>query len=284
MNLCNSEEIKSLLSRHGFRFSKSMGQNFLIEDWVPREIAEASGATKAHCVLEIGAGIGVLTEQLAQLAGKVVSVELDTALLPILDETLEPFDNIEVISADILKLNLTQLIEEHFEGKTPMVCANLPYNITSPILMALIECVGFEKITIMIQKEVAERICAKAGDSDYGSFSIFCQYHCHTELLFEVPADCFMPAPKVTSAVLSLTPRPRPDCVDDPAHFFKVIRGGFAQRRKTLVNSLSSTLTQYSKEQVAQGIEACGLRADVRAQRLTIEDFAALSKQLREMK
>ncbi|MFI3250634.1 MAG: 16S rRNA (adenine(1518)-N(6)/adenine(1519)-N(6))-dimethyltransferase RsmA [Eubacteriales bacterium] len=282
MNLCNPNEIKQLLARHGFRFSKSMGQNFLIEDWVPTEIANQSGATTNHAMLEIGAGIGVLTQELAQRAGKVVSVELDRTLLPILAETLVEHENIEVITGDILKQNLDELVDEHFEGLTPLVCANLPYNITSPVLGLLIESGRFEKITVMIQKEVAERICAKAGDSDYGAFSVYCQYHCHTELLFEVPPTCFMPAPKVTSAVISLTPRHKPSEVDDPKHFFKVVKGGFAQRRKTLQNSLSSTMSQYSKEVVAEAIIACGLPADVRGQRLTIENFAMLSKILRE--
>ena len=194
MNLCNINEIKALLARHGFRFSKSMGQNFLIEDWVPSDIAYASGAKEGCGVLEVGPGIGPLTQQLAKRADKVVSVELDKALYPILAETMGHCENFELVSGDILKTDNPALVAEKFQGLSPLACANLPYNITSPAITALIEANCFQAITVMIQREVAQRICAKPGSSDYGAFSVYCQYHADCELLFVVPPTCFIPA------------------------------------------------------------------------------------------
>ena len=282
MDLCDISQIKALLARHGFRFSKSMGQNFLIEDWVPREIAKASGAHGDVGVLEIGPGIGCLTRELAGRAGKVVSVELDRSLLPILKETLAGRDNVEIVPGDILKLDIRQLVQSMpwFSGFA--ACANLPYNITTPAVTALIEAKCFFAITVIIQKEVAQRICARPGSKEYGAFSVYCQYYTDPELLFEVPPDCFIPAPKVTSAVVRMVPRPAPEEVDDPDHFFRVVKGAFALRRKTLLNSLSSVFGgQLSKEQLAQAIAACGLPADVRGERLSIPQFAQLSRVLR---
>ncbi|MCI9311566.1 MAG: 16S rRNA (adenine(1518)-N(6)/adenine(1519)-N(6))-dimethyltransferase RsmA [Lawsonibacter sp.] len=282
MDLCNINEIKSLLARHGFRFSKSMGQNFLIADWVPREIAKASGAHPDAGVLEIGPGIGCLTRELAGRAGKVVSVELDRSLLPILEETLTDRDNVEIVSGDILKLDIRQTILEMPWLSGFAACANLPYNITTPAITALIEAQCFFAITVMIQKEVAQRICAQPGSKDYGAFSVYCQYYTAPELLFEVPPDCFIPAPKVTSAVVRMVPRPAPAEVDDPDHFFRVVKAAFALRRKTLLNSLSANLGgQYTKETLSQAIAACGLPADVRGERLSIPQFAQLSRCLR---
>ena len=282
MDLCNINEIKSLLARHGFRFSKSMGQNFLIADWVPREIAKASGAHPDAGVLEIGPGIGCLTRELAGRAGKVVSVELDRSLLPILEETLAGRDNVEIVSGDILKLDIRQTILEMPWLSGFAACANLPYNITTPAITALIEAQCFFAITVMIQKEVAQRICAQPGSKDYGAFSVYCQYYTAPELLFEVPPDCFIPAPKVTSAVVRMVPRPAPEEVDDPDHFFRVVKAAFALRRKTLLNSLSANLGgQYTKETLSQAIAACGLPADVRGERLSIPQFAQLSRCLR---
>ena len=282
MDLCNINEIKSLLARHGFRFSKSMGQNFLIADWVPREIAKASGAHRDAGVLEIGPGIGCLTRELAGRAGKVVSVELDRSLLPILEETLADRDNVEIVSGDILKLDIRQTTLEMPWLSGFAACANLPYNITTPAITALIEAQCFFAITVMIQKEVAQRICAQPGSKDYGAFSVYCQYYTAPELLFEVPPDCFIPAPKVTSAVVRMVPRPAPAEVDDPDHFFRVVRAAFALRRKTLLNSLSANLGgQYTKETLSQAIAACGLPADVRGERLSIPQFAQLSRRLR---
>ena len=277
MDLCNVKDIKALLARHGFHFSKSMGQNFLIESWVPRDIAQASGADKGCGVLEIGPGIGPLTVQLAQLAGRVAAVELDKTLLPIL-----PYDNVQVIPGDVMKLDLPALVSEQFCSLTPIACANLPYNITTPAITALLEAKCFRAITVMIQREVALRICAAPGTADYGAFSVFCQYHARPELLFEVPPHCFLPAPKVTSAVLRLLPREQPpQNLVSKEQFFRVVRAGFAQRRKTLLNCLCSAFGgQLDKQAVAQTIAQCGLPADVRGERLSIPEFAALARAL----
>lgn len=282
MNICDINQIKALLGRHGFRFSKSMGQNFLIEDWVPYDIAHASGAKTGTGVMEVGPGIGPLTRELSARADKVVSVELDRSLLPILAETLADRDNVEIVPGDILKTNIPTLVAEKFQGLTPLACANLPYNITTPAITALLEAGCFQAITVMIQREVAQRICAAPGTSDYGAFSVYCQYHAKCELLFDVPPTCFIPAPKVTSAVLRLTPCPPPECVDDPDHFFKVVKAAFAQRRKTLLNGLTASFgSKLSKEQLLQILLDCGLAGDVRGERLGIPEFAKLSKALR---
>lgn len=284
MDLCDINEIKKLLASHGFRFSKSMGQNFLIEHWGPRDIAASSGAGPGVGVMEVGPGIGPLTRELSLLADKVVSVELDRSLLPILAQTLADRPNAEIYPGDILKTDIPALVREKFSGLTPIACANLPYNITSPAITALIEADCFQTITVMIQREVARRICAAPGTSDYGAFSVFCQYHTDPEILFDVPPTCFIPAPKVTSSVLRMVPKAPPAEVDDPKHFFLVVRAAFAQRRKTLLNSLSSVLGgQYTKEQLASAIQACGLPDNIRGERLSIADFAALSKALRQL-
>lgn len=281
MDLCDIRDIKALLGRHGFHFSKSMGQNFLIESWVPRDIAEASGADNGFGVLEVGPGIGPLTVQLAQLADKVVSVELDKALFPVLNETLKDYDNVEIVPGDIMKVNIPELIAEKMDGLTPIACANLPYNITTPVITALLESGCFQRITVMIQREVAMRICAQPGSSDYGAFSVFCQYHAQCERLFDVGPECFLPAPKVTSSVIRLTPRPKPEEVEDEDTFFRVVRAAFAQRRKTLLNSLSSVMgNTHSKDDLRNAILACGLSEDVRGERLGIPEFAALAKVL----
>jgi len=279
MDLCDIRDIKALLGRHGFHFSKSMGQNFLIEGWVPRDIADASGAVAGIGVLEIGPGIGPLTVQLAQRGDRVVSVELDKALYPVLAETLRDYDNVEIVPGDIMKLDIPALVSDKLAGLTPIACANLPYNITTPVITALLEAGCFTAITVMIQREVAMRICAQPGSSDYGAFSVFCQYHAHCERLFDVGPECFLPAPKVTSSVIRLTPRPKPEEVDDEDAFFRVVRAAFAQRRKTLLNSLSSALCgTHDKEALRAAIAACGLPEDVRGERLGIPEFAALTK------
>ena len=283
MDLCDIHQIKALLSRHGFRFSKSMGQNFLIEHWVPHDIAHASGAAPGKGVLEVGPGIGPLTRKLSQLADRVVSVELDKALLPILAETLADRENAEIVSGDILKTDIPALVQEKMAGLDAIACANLPYNITTPAITALIEAGCFSSITVMIQREVAHRICAAPGTPDYGAFSVYCQYHTTPELLFDVPPECFIPAPKVTSSVLRMVPRPAPAEVDDPDHFFRVVKAAFAQRRKTLVNGLSTAFGgQFSKSDLADILQQCGLSADVRGERLGIAEFAAISKALRK--
>ncbi len=283
MDLCDIREIKSLLARHGFHFSKSMGQNFLIQSWVPRDIAAASGAEPGVGVLEIGPGIGPLTDRLAGLADRVAAVELDRSLLPVLAETMAGHDNVEIVPGDILKLDVPALVGEKLAGLTPIVCANLPYNITTPVLTALLEARCFASITVMIQREVARRICAAPGTPDYGAFSVYCQVHAGTELLFDVPPDCFLPAPKVTSSVLRLTPRPLPAEIEDAAFFFRVVRAAFAQRRKTLLNALGAAFGgQVSKEELAGLLAGCGLPPDVRGERLGIPEFAALARALRQ--
>ena len=260
MNLCDYNTIRDLLARHGFHFSKSMGQNFLIDPEVPRRIAEASGADAGCGVLEIGPGIGPLTAELAQRAGKVVAVELDRALLPVLAETMAPYPNVEVVPGDVLKLDLTA---------------------TSPILEKLVESPCFTAFTVMIQREVARRLCAPQGSSEGGSFSLFLQYYMKPELLFDVPPEKFLPAPKVTSAVIRCVRRERPAVdVADESFFFKVMRGGFLLRRKTLANSLSAALPGIPKESIQQAIADMGLPAAVRGEQLTLEDFAALSAAL----
>lgn len=281
MDLCNIQDIKALLGRHGFHFSKSMGQNFLIESWVPQDIADASGAAAGIGVLEVGPGIGPLTVQLAQRADRVVSVELDKALYPVLDETLKDYDNVEIVPGDIMKLDIAALVNEKLNGLTPIACANLPYNITTPVITAFLEAGCFSAITVMIQREVAMRICAQPGSSDYGAFSVFCQYHATCERLFDVGPECFLPAPKVTSSVIRLTPRPKPQEVENEEAFFKVVRAAFAQRRKTLLNSLSSVFNStHGKDALRAAILACGLAEDVRGERLGIPEFAALAKVL----
>jgi 16S rRNA (adenine1518-N6/adenine1519-N6)-dimethyltransferase len=281
MNLTDINDIKALLARHGFHFSKSMGQNFLIEDYVPRDIADAAGLDATCGALEIGPGIGPLTVQLAQRAGRVATIELDRSLLPILSETLAGYDNAEVIPGDAMKLDLPTLCSEKFPGMTVKACANLPYNITTPVLTKLLESGCFASITVMIQREVARRICAAPGTADYGAFSLFCQYHAECSLLFDVGPECFLPAPKVTSTVIQLVPRAEPLVDTDPTALFRAVRAAFAQRRKTLLNGLSAAYgSKFSKDELRQIIEDCGLPEGIRGERLGLPEFAALAKKL----
>jgi len=283
MNVCDIREIRELLGRHGFRFSKSMGQNFLVEEWVPREIAQASGADGGCGVLEIGPGLGPLTLELSRRAAKVVSVELDRSLLPLLAETLAGRDNVEIIPGDILKLDIPALAEDRFAGLRAAACANLPYNITTPAITALLKSGCFDCITVMVQREVAQRICARAGTADYGAFSVFCQYCAGCEMLFDVGPECFLPAPKVTSSVLRMTPYARPPVeVEDEELFFRTVKAAFALRRKTLVNSLTAGFGGLFREQIAAAVAGCGLPADVRGERLSLNEFAALAQKLGE--
>ncbi len=279
MNLCDKPTIEALLKRHGFRFSKSLGQNFLIEDWVPRRIAEACGADTSCGVLEIGPGIGPLTRELCRRAGRVAAVELDTALLPILSETMADCGNFTLVPGDILELSIPDLAAEHFSGLRPLVCANLPYHITTPILTALVKARCFASITVMVQREVAERIAAVPGP-EYGAFSVFMQYYTEPQVLFEVPRECFLPAPKVTSAVLHCPVRPAPAVSPrcGEAFFFRTVRAAFAQRRKTLVNSLASAYgDRLTKEELRTAVTDCGLPETIRGERLCLEDFSMLS-------
>ena len=282
MDLCNPKEIKALLGRHGFRFSKQMGQNFLIQSWVPRQTAEASGAGPGVGVLEIGPGIGPLTEQLAALGAKVVSVELDRTLLPILAETLAGRDNVEIVPGDILKLDLPALCREKFPGMPVVACANLPYNITTPILTALLQSGCFQQVTVMIQREVAQRICAQPGPAAYGAFTLLCQYYADREILYDVPPSCFLPAPKVVSSVLRMTVRGQPPVpVADEAFFFRLVRAAFGQRRKTLVNVLYPLLEKrVDKQTLAAQLVSCNLTEDIRGERLTFAEFAQLTEKL----
>ena len=281
MNLCDLGTIQNLLGRHGFHFSKSMGQNFLIDPQIPANIAASSEADRSCGVLEIGPGIGPLTAELAQLAGKVVSIELDKSLLPVLAETMAPYENVEIVPGDAMKLDLQAIVDEKFGGLTPIVCANLPYNITTPVLTKLIETPCFESITVLIQKEVAQRLAAPQGSSDGGSFSLFLQYYMEPEYLFEVPREKFIPAPKVTSAVLRCVRRPKPAVeVEDEGFFFKVIHGAFLLRRKTLANSLAAALP-YSKEQVLSAMAEVGLAENIRGEKLTLQNFADLARALK---
>ena len=282
MKLTDIRDIKALLQRHGFHFSKSMGQNFLIEDWVPQDIAHSAGLDGDTGVLEIGPGIGPLTQQLALRAGKVAAIELDRSLLPILAETMADHPNVTIVPGDAMKLDLPQLVREQFSAcRTVKACANLPYNITSPVITRLLEAGCFQSITVMIQREVARRICAGPESSDRGAFSLFCQYYARCEYLFEVPPQCFLPAPKVTSAVVQLTPLAAPPVSAEPEALFAVIKAAFAQRRKTLLNTLSSAYgARFSKEQLRQLIVDCGLPETVRGERLTLEQFAQLAQAL----
>ncbi len=280
MNLTNYDEIRALLSRHGFRFSKSLGQNFLTADWVPRQIAESAELDEQTGVLEIGPGVGCLTVQLSERAGKVLSVELDKSLMPVLAETLRGHENVEVLFGDILKQDISALVAESLPGLRPVVCANLPYNVTTPVLTALIRPGCFETITVMIQREVARRICAPAGSPDYGAFGIFVQWHMETELLFEVPPNCFVPQPKVTSAVIRLKKREKPPVeTRNEKLLFAVVRAAFNQRRKTLTNGLCSGLN-LSREQVENAIKNAGFDTKIRGETLDVGGFAKITDEL----
>ena len=253
----------------------------MIAGWVPQRIAEDSGVDETAGVLEIGPGIGPLTQQLALRAGKVCAVELDNRLKPILDVTVGEFSNLEILWNDVLKLDVAALVKEKFAGLRPMACANLPYYITSPILTALLEAECFDAVTVMVQKEVAVRIAAKPGTADYSAFTIFCQYYAEPEILFDVPPHCFMPQPKVTSAVITLRTREElPWQIDSKEIFFRTVRASFAMRRKTLCNGLASGFPELGKSGVAAVIEACGLPAGVRGETLDIGQFAALANEI----
>ncbi|NLL39470.1 MAG: 16S rRNA (adenine(1518)-N(6)/adenine(1519)-N(6))-dimethyltransferase RsmA [Clostridiales bacterium] len=281
MDLSNINTIKTLLSNHGIRLSKSLGQNFLTAPWVPKRIVEASMVDDETGVLEIGPGIGVLTRQLAEKAGKVVAVEIDKKLIPLLEETLMGCENVIIINDNILKINISALMSEALKGFEPVVCANLPYNITTPILTALIESGCFKRITVMVQKEVAGRICSEPGTAEYGSFTVYINYHCEPEILFNVSPDCFIPRPKVTSSVITLITKEKPDFVENEKLFFQVVRAAFAQRRKTLVNSLFSVFgSKLEKTMLVEIIKACGFNENIRGEILGISEFAAISNKI----
>lgn len=280
MDLCNIDDIRAVLGRHGFRFSKSLGQNFLTAAWVPARIADSCGVDQTGCALEIGPGMGCLTEQLSQRAGKVCAIELDRALFPVLEETLAHCDNIEIVQGDVLKCDLAAICREKFGDAPVYACANLPYYITTPAISALLASKSFEAITVMVQKEVAERICAPAGTAAYSAFSIYIDYYADAEILFDVPRNCFVPQPKVDSAVVRLTPRSTPPVpVCDGKLFFSLVKAAFGQRRKTLANALSSVLGgSLGKEGIVQLITDCGFDARVRGEKLSLADYAALTE------
>ena len=281
INVCDINVMKPLLAEHGFHFSKAKGQNFLTQRWVPESIAEESGVTKDVGVLEIGPGIGPLTQQLCLRAGKVCAVELDTRLQPILEKTVGEFDNLEIIWNDVLKLDVPALVKEKFGDLRPMACANLPYYITSPILSALLEAECFEAVTVMVQKEVAVRIAAQPGSADYSAFTVFCQYYAVPELLFDVPAHCFMPQPKVTSAVITLrTRKEKPWQIDDEDIFFRTVKASFAMRRKKLSNGLASGFPELGKTGAAEVIQAAGFDENVRGETLGIPEFARIANEI----
>ena len=278
IDVCDIQIMKPLLAAHGFHFSKAKGQNFLIARWVPERIAEEAGVDSTAGVLEIGPGIGPLTQQLALRAGKVCAVELDKRLEPILAATVGEFSNLEIIWDDVLKQDIPALVAGKFPGLRPLACANLPYYITSPILSALLEAECFRAVTVMVQKEVALRIAAKPGTADYSAFTVFCQYYAQPEILFDVPAHCFLPQPKVTSAVVTLkTYETCPWDIDDKATFFRTVKASFAMRRKKLLNGLAAGFSELGKEVLAEIIAECGFDENVRGETLSIAEFASLA-------
>lgn len=273
--------IKEILSKHGFTFSKSLGQNFLINPSVCPRMAELSGADKGVGVIEVGPGIGVLTNELCKLADKVVAIELDKRLLPVLDETLSEYDNLKVVNADVLEIDLHKLIEDEFQGMEVVVCANLPYYITSPVIMKLLEeKLPISAITVMVQKEAAQRICAEVGSRESGAVTVSVNYYAQPQMLFSVSAGSFMPAPKVDSAVMRLDVLKTPPVeVKDEKKFFAVIKSAFSQRRKVISNSLSSGLS-LSKADVATLLENSGVSPTARAEKLTLQNFADIANNL----
>lgn len=281
-DLTNIETVKKILSQNGFHFSKALGQNFIINPTVCPRMAEMCGVDGESGVIEVGPGIGVLTAELAKRAKKVVSVELDKRLLPILGETLADFDNVKIINDDILKIDLKKLIAEEFAGMDVYICANLPYYITSPVIMALLEGnLPVKALTVMVQKEAAQRICAEVGSRDSGAVTVAVDYYSDATKLFDVSAGSFMPAPKVDSSVIRMDLRDKPPVeITDEKFFFSVVKAAFGQRRKTAVNSLSAGLG-ISKSDVANAIEECGFDQNMRAETLTMDELARLSEALK---
>ena len=281
INVCDIHVMKPLLAEHGFHFSKAKGQNFLIAPWVPQSIAEEAGVDETAGVLEIGPGIGPLTQQLALRAKKVCAVEVDERLKPILQMTVGEFENLEILWGDVLKQDVSALVQEKFQGLRPMACANLPYYISSPILTALLEAECFDSVTVMVQKEVAQRIAAAPGTADYSAFTVFCQYYAEPQLLFDVPAHCFLPQPKVTSAVIQLNVRKERnwDILDEEV-FFRLVRASFAMRRKKLSNGLASGFPELGKAGAAEVIAAAGFDENVRGETLSIPEFAKIANEI----
>ena len=286
MDLCNISVIKSVMADAGITFHKEFGQNFLTNRIIPEDIADNCADTADRMILEIGPGIGCLTQELAMRYKKVVAVEIDRGLIPVLNKTLAEFDNITVINEDIMKVDLSALIEEYSEGMPVSVCANLPYYITTPILMYLLESgVKLSTITVMVQNEVAARLSAKAGSSDYGAITAILGYYGSVRKLFKVSAGCFIPAPKVDSAVVRIDLYDKcPYDIKDEKLFRNCIKAAFEMRRKTLENALTAKLGGFTKEQVAAAISRCGFDAKIRGERLSTEDFVLLSNHLFDIK
>lgn len=282
-NLSDISVIKSVLSRHGFTFSKALGQNFIINPGVCPRIAEEGGAGEGVGVLEVGAGIGVLTAELAKRASKVVCVELDTRLLPVLDETLGEFDNVKIINGDILKVDLHRILEDEFGDMPVVVCANLPYYITSPVIMRLLESrLKIESVTVMVQKEAAVRLCADVGSRDSGAVTVAVNYYAESQKLFDVSRGSFMPSPNVDSAVIRLDILSKPPIeVSDEKFFFSMVKAAFSQRRKTASNGISAGMG-IPKPTVIEAIEAAGLSPTVRAEALTMEQLGGLCEELKK--
>ena len=280
-NLTDITYVRNVLSKHGFTFSKALGQNFLINPSVCPKMAQLCGASDKVGVIEVGPGAGVLTNELAKVSYKVAAVELDKRLLPVLDETLSEHDNVKIINDDVMKLDLRKLIADEFDSGEVVVCANLPYYITSPVIMRILEeRLPIQSLTVMVQKEAADRICAKPSTRESGAISAAVHFYSEPEILFKVSKGSFMPAPKVDSAVIKLHIRHNPPVeVSDEKNFFKVVRAAFSQRRKTLSNSLSSGLSM-PKQEVTALLERAGIRTNARAEEMTMEDFAAISEEL----
>ena len=286
-NLGNPKNTIEIIQKYEFMFQKKFGQNFLLDTHVLEKIISAAGITKNDCVLEIGPGIGTMTQYLAENAGHVVAVEIDRNLIPILKETLADYDNVTVINEDILRVDIKTLAEEYNGGKPIKVVANLPYYITTPIIMGLFESgVPIDNITVMVQKEVADRMKEGPGSKDYGALSLAVQYYAEPEIVANVPPNCFIPRPNVGSAVIRLTRhKEMPVEVKDPALMFKIIRASFNQRRKTLQNGLGNAPElPYTKEQIAAAIAEMGLTPTIRGEALSLAQFAQLSDILGEMK
>ena len=285
--LVNPQKTIETIQKYQFAFQKRFGQNFLIDSHVLDKIVNAAGITQEDCVLEIGPGIGTMTQYLAEHAGRVVAVEIDTNLLPILADTLKDYSNVTVINEDILKVDMNQLVKEYNQGRPIKVVANLPYYITTPIIMGLFESnVPIENITVMVQKEVADRMQVGPGSKDYGALSLAVQYYASPYIVANVPPNCFIPRPNVGSAVIRLTRYQEPPVqVRDAALMFRLIRASFNQRRKTLQNGLNnSPELSFSKDEIAAVIESLGLSASVRGETLTLEQFAALSNAFSDLK
>lgn len=282
MNLYDYNTVKRILARYGFTFSKALGQNFLINPDVCPQMAECLNADGNTGVLEIGPGIGVLTKELCRVAGKVVSVELDKRLFPVLDETLAEFDNLEIINADVMKIDLNKLVEEKFRDCSSVkVCANLPYYITSPVIMTLLESkLPVDEIVVMVQKEAGERLCAEVGSRTAGAVTVAVNYYADSEVLFDVNRDSFMPSPKVDSVVIRLTVRKNSKFeVSNEKKFFSLVKCAFSQRRKTALNSISNTMS-VPKDKISEVFTELGLDTNIRAEKLTMNDFINIADSL----